>query len=69
MAQSNLGQILAFLIGISALAAATYCIINGQALAGSFIGGAGLTGLVTAFIKGKNIQQKSLKEQQIVQQK
>lgn len=60
--QSNLGQILAFLIGIAALGASTYCIVNGFEWSGSILGVGGLTGLVTAFIKGRSQQEKNLEE-------
>ena len=60
MAQSNIGQILAFLIGLAALGASTYCIVNGFEWSGSAIGLGGLTGLVTAFIKGRDHQEKNL---------
>lgn len=62
MMQSNLGQIFAFLIGIAALSASTYCIVSGYEWSGSIIGLGGLTGLVTAFIKGRSQQEKSLEE-------
>lgn len=62
MAQSNIGQILAFLIGIAALSASTYCIVNGFEWSGSAIGLGGLTGLVTAFIKGRDQQEKNLED-------
>lgn len=62
MMQSNLGQILAFLIGIASLGAATFCVINGFEWAGSILGIGGLTGLVTAFIKGREQQEKNLEE-------
>lgn len=60
--QSNLGQILAFLIGLAALGAATYCIVSGYEWSGGILGVSGLTGLVTAFIKGRSQQEKSLEE-------
>lgn len=62
MMQSNIGQFLAFFIGLASLAASTYCIISGFEWAGSIIGIGGLTGLVTAFIKGRSYQQKNLEE-------
>ena len=62
MLQSNIGQILAFFIGIAALVASTYCIVTGHEWSGSIIGIGGLTGLVTAFIKGRSLQEKSLEE-------
>ena len=65
MLQSNLGQILAFLIGLAALLASTYCIINNHEWAGSILGIGGLTGLVTAFIKGRSSQEANLKEKRL----
>ena len=62
MLQSNIGQILAFLIGLAAIGAATYCIVTGHEWAGSILGVGGLTGLVTAFIRGKSQQSRSLEE-------
>jgi uncharacterized membrane protein len=62
MLQSNIGQILAFLIGIAALSASTYCIVTGHELSGSIIGIGGLTGLVTAFIKGRSSQERNIEE-------
>ena len=62
MLQSNIGQILAFLIGLAALGASTYIIVSGYEWSGSLIGIGGLTGLVTAFIKGRSEQGKSLEE-------
>jgi uncharacterized membrane protein len=58
--QSNLGQILAFLIGLAALVSATYVIISGHEWKGVVLGVGGLTSLVTAFIKGKAQQTKDL---------
>ena len=60
MLQSNIGQFLAFLIGIAAISASTYCIIQGHEWPGSLLGVGGLTSLVTAFIKGKNQQRENL---------
>ena len=64
MLQSNIGQFLAFFIGIAALGASTYCIISGYEWSGSALGIGGLTGLVTAFIKGRSNQEKNLDEKQ-----
>ena len=58
--QSNVGQIFALVIGLSAIGCATYVILQGHEWAGSIIGVGGITGLVTAFIKGKDYQQKNL---------
>ena len=62
MNQSNIGQFLAFFIGIAALLTAAYCIVNGHEIGGSIIGLSGITGLVTAFIQGKKSQNKNLQE-------
>lgn len=62
MFQSNLGQIFALVIGLFSLSCATYVILEGHEWAGSIIGVGGITGLVTAFIKGKSNQEKSLLE-------
>ncbi len=58
--QSNLGQLLAFLIGLAALGSANYIIISGHEWTGVVLGVGGLTSLVTAFIKGKAQQTKDL---------
>lgn len=58
--QSNLGQIFALTIGIVALICATFCIYSGYEWGGSILGAGGITGLVVAFIKGKDYQQKNL---------
>lgn len=62
MLQSNIGQFLAFFIGIAALAASTYCIVTGHEWSGSILGIGGLTSLVTAFIKGRSQQEKNLED-------
>lgn len=62
MLQSNIGQFLAFFIGLAALVASTYCIVLDHEWAGSILGIGGLTGLVTAFIKGRSQQEKNLEE-------
>ncbi len=43
-------------------AASTYCIVTGHEWSGSILGIGGLTGLVTAFIKGRSHQEKNLEE-------
>lgn len=58
--QSNTGQILAFVIGLAALGAGAFCIYSGHELGGSVIGGGGIVGLVTAFIKGRSAQERNL---------
>lgn len=60
LTQSNIGQFLAFFIGLTALGCSTYAIVNGFEWSGSALGLAGLTGLVTAFIKGRDYQNKNL---------
>lgn len=60
--QSYLGQVFAFFIGLAALGAATYCIINGQPWAGGIIGVGGIVGLVKAFIEGRSTQKRDLEE-------
>ena len=60
--QSNIGQFLAFFIGVIALSVAGYCILEGHDTGGTIIGAGGLTSLVTAFIKGKNAQRKNLED-------
>lgn len=60
--QSNIGQWLAFFIGLAALGGAVYCIAIGAEIGGSVLGVGGITGLVTAFIQGRKSQEKELKE-------
>jgi len=60
--QSSTGQILAFIIGIAALAGSVYCIVSGYEIGGAVLGAGGITGLVTAFIKGKSSQDRDLKD-------
>lgn len=55
----RIGQIFGFLIGIAALVAGTITSVMGAPLAGGFIGGSGVIGLVTVFVtsaKHKNSQ-------------
>lgn len=62
MLQSNIGQILAFLIGIAALSASVYMVVNGHDWSGTIIGGGGIVSLVTAFIQGRRNQVRDLQE-------
>lgn len=62
MSQSNLGQILAFIIGMVCIISASLLIYFDKTVGGSIIGGAGVTSLVTAFIKGKSNINKDLSE-------
>lgn len=50
----RLGMAFALLICLSAIAGGVYCIFKGQAIAGSFISAVPLTGIVIAFIRGRN---------------
>ncbi len=64
MRQSNRGQYFAFILGIITIISAAYCIIEGHDWTGGIIGIGGLTGLVTAFIRGQHQQSSNLKEKQ-----
>lgn len=48
-----LGQVLAFVIGMTALVGGIYLAAHGAETAGGFIGTGGVVGLVTAFIQGR----------------
>jgi len=61
MKQSNRGQFFGLIIGIAALAMTGFCAYINQPIPATVIGTAGITGLVTAFIKGKNSQKEDLK--------
>ncbi len=50
-----LGQIFGLAIGITAIVCATFAAIHGAQIAAAFIGTTGVTGLVTAFIVGRNM--------------
>ena len=58
--QSYIGQVLAFIIAISFLAAAVWCISKGYEIGGGILGVADLTSLVAIFIKGKHYQRQNL---------
>lgn len=60
LAQSQLGQFFAFLLGLSAIGGSIYCILQGHEWGGAFLAGGGLTSLVVAFLKGKEQQKESL---------
>jgi len=53
-----IGQILGFLIAITAISAGVYTTLKGHPVTGGIIGTGGLAGLVSAFIKGKSISKK-----------
>jgi len=60
--QSIRGQIFAFVIAFGIVAAGTICVLNGYAISGTILSGLGLTGIVSAFIKGKRDQEKELRD-------
>lgn len=51
--ETHIGQVLAFLIGVFAIAAGSYTALQGAELSGAFIGSGGVIGLVVAFIYGR----------------
>jgi uncharacterized membrane protein len=54
------GQIYAFLLGLFGISCGTYCIVSGQPVAGSVIGGSTVVSLVTVFLVGRSKQEKDL---------
>ena len=58
--QGYIGQIFGFLIGLAAIGATVYLGINGQPFLGGAIGVTGITGLVTAFIKGRDSEKEEI---------
>lgn len=60
--QGYLGQIFGFIIGLAFLSAGVYLGINGQPILGGTLGLGGLTGLVTAFIKGRDSDREEVSE-------
>lgn len=56
--QSKLGQIFGLLIGLSAIIGGVVCIMNNHEWSGAFLGGSGLTGLVSVFVIGRAKQNK-----------
>jgi uncharacterized membrane protein len=62
LSQSKRGQTFGLLIGLTALIGGVICIMTGHEWAGAFLGGGGLTGLVSVFVIGKNKQTKSLRD-------
>jgi uncharacterized membrane protein len=68
-----LGQVFGFAIGLAAIGGAALAAVKGAQIAASFIGTAGVTGLVTAFIMGRHAllkfkQEDFRQQQQILQQ-
>ena len=56
------GQCFGFIIGMFGLAASAFLIWNGHELAGSFLGGIDLVGLVSVFIYGTHTQREERKQ-------
>jgi len=56
-AQRFLGQIFAFLMGLSGIGAGSYVAIKGEAWAGAMIASFALTVLAVVFLTGKNTKQ------------
>lgn len=59
--QSNRGQWMAFVIGLTALGSALWLGFAGRELLGGVIGGTTLVGLVVAFLKGSHDQNRDLR--------
>ena len=62
LTQSKRGQTFGFLIGLTAIVGGVVCIMFGYEWSGAFLGGGGLTGLVSVFVIGKKKQSKSLED-------
>ena len=60
LSQSKLGQIFGLIIGLTAIIGGVFCIMQGHEWSGAFLGGGGLTGLVSVFVIGRKKQEKSL---------
>jgi uncharacterized membrane protein len=60
--QAKRGQRYGLIIGLAAIAVGGACIMSGQWIGGSIIGGGGLTGLVSVFIVGKRKEKRELQE-------
>lgn len=60
LTQSKRGQTFGLLIGLTAIVGGIVCILLGHEWSGAFLGGGGLTGLVSVFVIGKKKQAKSL---------
>jgi uncharacterized membrane protein len=52
--ENNLGQVFGLVIGLTAIMAGSFTAIKGSQLAGGLIGTAGVAGLVSAFVLGKD---------------
>lgn len=60
LTQSKRGQTFGLVIGLTAILGGVACILLGHEWSGAFLGGGGLTGLVSVFVIGKRRQGKSL---------
>jgi uncharacterized membrane protein len=52
--ENNLGQVFGLVIGLSAIFAGSYTALKGSQVVGGLIGTAGVAGLVSAFVLGKD---------------
>ncbi len=57
-AEARIGQVFAFLIGITAIVSGSYAAVHGAGFTGAFIGGGGVIGLVAVFIMGRKMPPK-----------
>jgi uncharacterized membrane protein len=53
-AEARRGQIFACLVTLAFAVCGTYCIVHGYALAGAGLGAAGVGGIVTTFVLGRD---------------
>ncbi|SLM31924.1 hypothetical protein MTBBW1_50047 [Desulfamplus magnetovallimortis] len=60
---SKCGLLCGFIIGIATVLSGAYCILQGHDFGGAFIGGAGLTGLVSVFVYGSKTRAKERENQ------
>lgn len=51
--ETRLGQVFAFIIAMAFIFAGAFVILHGHPWPGTILGGAGLTGIVTAFLRGR----------------
>lgn len=64
LSQSKLGQVFGLIIGLTAIVGGVLCIMQGHEWSGAFLGGGGLTGLVSVFVLGRKKQSKSLEDKE-----
>ena len=62
LTQSRRGQTFGLIIGLTAIIGGVICIMFGHEWSGGFIGGGGITGLVSVFVIGKRRQSRNLEE-------